>query len=80
MNVTIHVPKGYLGQCMCGKDAKHTVWHEFITPVPARPEFDLPEVKGIWHCVCDDCLKPDDPHKEEPKSENDGYLRRRQAS
>ena len=60
MGLRIHIKEGYLGQCWCGEDAKHKVWCAFTVPVPAKPEFDLPEVKGIWHFVCDDCLKPDD--------------------
>ena len=58
---TITFPKGYLGDCMCGeREAKHTVWCEFSEPIPAIPKAGLPEVKGIWHNVCNDCLKPDD--------------------
>ena len=59
--ITIELPKGFMGQCTCGNDAKHTIWAKFLKPIPA--ELGLPECKGIWHCVCDDCLKPDDIHK-----------------
>ena len=63
MGLRIHIKEGYLGMCWCGKDAKHTVWCKFLAPILANPECDLPEVKGIWHSVCDDCLKPDAIHK-----------------
>ena len=68
MSVTITVPKGYMGQCMCGKDAKHKVWMEFTNPSPhpqVLVDAGIPQPKGIWHNVCDDCLKPTDKVQEE---------------
>jgi hypothetical protein len=61
---TITIPKGYLGDCICGKGpAKHTVWLKFDTPIPHNPVFGFPEYTGVWHNVCDTCLKPDDKIK-----------------
>lgn len=67
MKVQFMFPKGYKGHCSCGKDAKHTVWLEYKTPIPVPKELDVDfkEWKGIWHNVCDACLKPDDVHKED---------------
>ena len=52
----ITIPQGYMGQCHCGKDAKHKEWSVFDPPIPASSigGIDFPEVRGIWHYVCDD--------------------------
>ena len=64
--------QGYLGQCMCGADAIHTVWCEFTNPEPypasvqklaKEAGMELPKApKGVWHNVCEACVKPTDRH------------------
>ena len=73
MGIQITIPQGYMGQCMCGNDAVHTVWCKFRDPLPPSPALiDLAKAAGmeppataigIWHNVCDDCVKPDDTHR-----------------
>ena len=73
MSVTIRIDPDWLGHCMCGKDAVYTVWCKFKDPVVypdsvhelarlAGTELPKP-AQGIWHNVCDDCVKPDAIHK-----------------
>jgi hypothetical protein len=52
--VTVQVKRDYKGTCSrCSKrEATTTVWMEFKNSTPDMP--------GVWHSVCDDCVKPDD--------------------
>lgn len=71
MSVQFTITEGYNGECSrCMKaEGKHQVWEEYTTPIPAQhiPELnlDLPEVKGIWMFVCDNCVLPFDTLAEE---------------
>lgn len=63
----IQIKEGYRGMCSrcMEKDGKFRVWFDFSNPIPAQPEHGLPEVKGLWEYVCNECLRPDDKRGED---------------
>lgn len=67
--LTISIPKDYMGQCICGHEAKHKVWTKFANPRPYPPALSemlkaqgLPSTApaGIWQNKCTHCLLPGD--------------------
>ena len=61
----VSIPPGSKGDCArCSKTppvpAVQGIYQQLLRPIPAKPEFNLPEVWTIGIYVCQDCLKPDD--------------------
>ena len=62
-----------MGDCArCNKaPAVQQIEQQLLRPIPAKPEFGLPEVWSIYIYVCQACLKPDDVLTEdEPEGRN----------
>ncbi len=58
----VSIPPGSKGDCArCSKaPAVQGVNQQLLRPIPAKPEFGLPEVWTIGIYVCQACLEPDD--------------------